>query len=139
MMKIPTLNHELSLLQSWWNSSSSINWFNSLYAGDQYIVLFILVLAIGIFATCIHDIKVNGSFVWLINLPVRISISTTTSLYMLRCWYDVTFKTDFNLLISFVLGVVALLIAGSIVVMVSIMYAKFEKNMLGFKKDSNLL
>ena len=138
-MKIPTLNYELSLLQSWWNSSSSINWFNSLYAGDQYIVLFILVLATGIFVICIHDIKVNGSFIWLINLPVRISISTATSLYMLRCWYDVTFKTDFNLLISFVLGLVSLLIAGSIMVMVSIMYAKFEVNMLGFKKDSSLL
>tara|TARA_B100000795_G_C22546689_1_gene340882 strand:- start:146 stop:562 length:417 start_codon:yes stop_codon:yes gene_type:complete len=138
-MKIPTLNHELSLLQSWWNSSSSINWFSSLYTGDQYIVLFILVLVIGIFVTCIHDIKVNGGFVWLINLPVRITISTTTSLYMLRCWYDVTFKSDFNLLISGVLGLVAALIAGSIMVMVSITYAKFEINMLGFKKDSNLL
>ena len=138
-MKIPTLNHELSLLQSWWNSSSSINWFSSLYTSDQYIVLFILVLVIGIFVTCIHDIKVNGGFVWLINLPVRITISTTTSLYMLRCWYDVTFKSDFNLLISGVLGLVAALIAGSIMVMVSITYAKFEINMLGFKKDSNLL
>ena len=138
-MKIPTLNHELSLLQSWWNSSSSINWFSSLYTGDQYIVLFILVLVIGIFVTCIHDIKVNGGFVWLINLPVRIILSTTTSLYMLRCWYDVTFKSDFNLLISGVLGLVAALIAGSIMVMVSITYAKFEINMLGFKKDSNLL
>ena len=138
-MKIPTLNHELSLLQSWWNSSSSINWFSSLFTSDQYIVLFILVLVIGIFVTCIHDIKVNGGFVWLINLPVRITISTTTSLYMLRCWYDVTFKSDFNLLISGVLGLVAALIAGSIMVMVSITYAKFEINMLGFKKDSNLL
>jgi hypothetical protein len=138
-MKIPTLNHELSLLQSWWNSSSSINWFSSLYTSDQYIVLFILVLVIGIFVTCIHDIKVNGGFVWLINLPVRITISTTTSLYMLRCWYDVTFKSDFNLLISGVLGLVAALIAGSIMVMVSITYAKFEIKMLGFKKDSNLL
>jgi len=138
-MKIPTLNHELSLLQSWWNSSSSINWFSSLFTSDQYIVLFILVLVIGIFVTCIHDIKVNGGFVWLINLPVRITISTTTSLYMLRCWYDVTFKSDFNLLISGVLGLVAALIAGSIMVMVSITYAKFEIKMLGFKKDSNLL
>ena len=138
-MKIPTLNHELSLLQSWWNSSSSINWFSSLYTSDQYIVLFILVLVIGIFVTCIHDIKVNGGFVWLINLPVRITISTTTSLYMLRCWYDVTFKSDFNLLISGVLGLVAALIAGSIMVIVSITYAKFEIKMLGFKKDSNLL
>tara|TARA_B110000977_G_scaffold35173_1_gene47078 strand:+ start:2155 stop:2571 length:417 start_codon:yes stop_codon:yes gene_type:complete len=138
-MKIPTLNHELSLLQSWWNSSSSINWFSSLYTSDQYIVLFILVLVIGIFVTCIHDIKVNGGFVWLINLPVRITISTTTSLYMLRCWYDVTFKSDFNLLISGVLGLVAALIAGSIMVMVSITYAKFEIKMFGFKKDSNLL
>ena len=60
-MKIPTLNHELSLLQSWWNSSSSINWFSSLYTSDQYIVLFILVLVIGIFVTCIHDIRVNGA------------------------------------------------------------------------------
>ena len=58
---------------------------------------------------------------------------------MLRCWYDVTFKSDFNLLISGVLGLVAALIAGSIMVMVSITYAKFEIKMLGFKKDSNLL
>ncbi len=138
-MKIPTLNHELSLLQSWWNSSSSIQWFNSIYTGDQYVVLYILVLFIGMFAVCIHDIKENGSFVWLINLPVRISISTTTSLYTLRCWYDLTFKTDFNLLISFFLGIVALIVTGIFMVVISIMYAKFEVNVLGFKKDTNLL
>ena len=133
-MNIPNLNFEISLIQSFWNASSKIDWFRSL-AGEGQISI---VMTIVIFFIVIIEYEKNfkkmklWQSVALVTLGLPFSVAY--GYYMIKVWFFITFNSGFNIWLGCVLGVLSMAIVAIPAGIVFYFVDRMEKRRKNSKK-----
>ena len=108
-MNIPNLNFEISLIQSFWNSSSKIDWFRSLAIEGQTSIVMTIVILFIVIISYEKDFK-NMKLWQSVGLVLSIPFSVVYGYYMIKVWFIITFESGFNIWIGCVLGVLSMFI-----------------------------
>ena len=108
-MNIPNLDFEISLIQSFWNSSSKIDWSRSLAIEGQASIVMTIVILFIVIISYEKDFK-NMKLWQSVGLVLSIPFSVVYGYYMIKVWFIITFESGFNIWIGCVLGVLSMFI-----------------------------
>ena len=111
-MNIPNLNFEISLIQSFWNSSSKIDWFRSLATEGQASIVMIIVILVIAIISYEKDFKKMKLWQCVGLVSLGIPFAVVYGYYMLKVWFFITFNSGFNIWLGMVLGFLGMLVVG---------------------------
>ena len=109
-MNIPNLNFEISLIQSFWNSSSKIDWFRSLATEGQASIVMIIVILVIAIISYEKDFKKMKLWQCVGLVSLGIPFAVVYGYYMLKVWFFITFNSGFNIWLGMVLGFLGILV-----------------------------